>query len=89
MTGMKSIEQKLITTTEALELSEHIKLTETYIATELFSAFEKKYGSASLSRWNLACAVAFIYDAGRVQGIREERVRRKRNNAQNIAVNAS
>lgn len=89
MTGMKSIEQQLITVAEALELSEHIKLSETYIATELFSAFEKKHGSALLSRWNLACAVAFVYDAGRVQGIREERVRRKRNNAQNIAVNAS
>lgn len=50
MTGMKSIEQQLITTAEALELSEHIKLSETYIATELFSAFEKKHGSASLSR---------------------------------------
>lgn len=89
MTGMKSIEQPLITVTEALELSKHIKLTETYIATELFSAFEKKHGSALLSRWNLACAVAFVYDAGRVQGIREERARRKRSNAQNIAVNAS
>lgn len=41
MTGMKSVEQPLITVAEALELSEHIKLPETYIATELFSAFEK------------------------------------------------
>lgn len=89
MTGMKSIEQPLITVAEALELSEHIKLSETCIAMELFDAFEKKHGSASLSHWNLACAVAFVYDAGRVQGIREERVRRKRSNAQNIAVNAS
>ena len=88
MTGMKSIERPLITTAEALELSEHIKLPETYIANELFSAFEKRHGSALLSRWNLACTVAFVYDAGRVQGIREERARRKRNNAQNIAVNA-
>ena len=33
--------------------------------------------------------VAWVDDAGRVQGIREERVRRKRSNAQNIAANAS
>lgn len=89
MTGMKSIEQPLITVAEALELSEHIKLSETCIAMELFDAFEDKHGSAEYSLWNLACSVTFVYDAGRVQGIREERARRKRANAQNIAVNAS
>ncbi|MDY2821029.1 MAG: hypothetical protein SOT37_01480 [Oscillospiraceae bacterium] len=88
MTGMKSIEQPLITVAEALELSEHIKLSETCIAMELFDAFEKKHGSAEYSLWNLACSVTFVYDAGRVQGIREERAKRKRANAQNIAVNA-
>lgn len=35
MTGMKSIEQPLITVAEALELSEHIKLSEMCIAMEL------------------------------------------------------
>lgn len=89
MTGKKSIEQSLITVAEALELSGHIKLSEMYIAMELFDAFEKKHGSAKYSRWNLDCSVTFVYNAGRVQGIREERARRKRANAQNIAVNAS
>ena len=89
MTGMKSIEQPLITVAEALELSEHIKLSEMCIAMELFDALEKKHGSSKYSLWNSACSVAFVYDAGRVQGIREERARRKRANAQNIAVNAS
>lgn len=49
MTGMKSIEQPLITVAEALELSEHIKLSEMCIAMELFDAFEKKHGSAKYS----------------------------------------
>lgn len=77
MTGKKSIEHQLITIAEALMLSEHIKISETRIALELFEAYTKEHGSTLPYSWELACALTFIYDTGRIQGMREIRAKRK------------
>lgn len=87
MTGKEPV-NPLITPAEAFELSKHINVSETQLAIELFDFFRAHRITSREPYWDLACALAFIYDTGRVQGIREERAKRKRANAQNIAVNA-
>ena len=88
MTGKEPI-KPLITPAEAFKLSEHIKISETMIALELFDFYRLHRATSHEPYWDLAYVLSFVYDTGRVQGIREERTRRKRANAQNIAVNAS
>lgn len=75
MTGKESI-KPLITPAEAFELSEHIKLSEMMIAIELYDFYRLHRATSHESYWDLACVLSFVYDTGRVQGIREERTRR-------------
>lgn len=69
---------ELITPHEAAELSDKYGTTDDiYRADDIYKAFIELKGSESDNRWKFLYAIAAIYTAGRIQGIREERSRRK------------
>lgn len=76
MTGKAPIQQ-LITPAEAMELFEYAGVCEMYIAKDLHDFYRAKRGKDSDSLWDMISLLSFIYDTGRVQGIREERAKRK------------
>lgn len=69
---------ELITPQEAAALSDKFGTTDDiYRADDIYKEFMKLKDSESDNRWKFLCAIAAIYTAGRIQGIREERSRRK------------
>ena len=69
---------ELITPQEAAALSDKFGTTDDiYRADDIYKEFMKLKGSESDNRLKILCAIAAIYTAGRIQGIREER-RKKR-----------
>lgn len=68
----------LITPKEALSLFGFSTIGSIYRAEDLRKAYEANQEEhIQGNRWDTMCLLAFIYDTGRIQGIREERVRRK------------
>ena len=68
----------LITPEEALSLLRFSTISSIYRAKDLRKAYEvNQEKHTEGSRWDTMCLLAFIYDVGRIQGIREERERRK------------
>ena len=67
--------RELITPTEALALSEFNTAADLYRAHDIVTAWGKRHKNDST--FDYMCMCAMIYTAGRVQGIREERAKRK------------
>lgn len=74
----KELPPKLITEQEAVELNRFSTTEEIYRAQALYQAFRIACPIQSNDRqWEFMKMIAFIYGAGRLQGIREERAKRK------------
>lgn len=79
---MKQFEP-LITPEEIVQMSEHSsRFCPTGHFAVTLEAFCKEYAAAKWGeddpRWNKFCVLHDIFEAGRIQGIREERTRRKK-----------
>lgn len=77
MTVKASI-QRLIAPAEAMELFSYAGIQEMHIAKDLYDFYRAQKGRHSDSLWDMMRLLSFIYDTGRVQGIREERAKRKK-----------
>ena len=76
MTG-KTLPAQMITPEEALDLFKHSTIEEIYRAQDLFDAYkESDLYKDSDARWKFFNLLSFIYGAGRIQGIREERAKK-------------
>lgn len=67
----------MIAPDEAIALFEHARLTEMYRAKDLYDAYVESRKQSSDTLFELMSLLSFIYDTGRVQGIREERAKKK------------
>lgn len=76
MTGKAPIQQ-LIAPAEAMELFKYAGIREMYIAKDLYDFYRAQRGRDSDSLWDMMSLLSFIYGTGRVQGMREERAKRK------------
>lgn len=76
MTGKAPIQQ-LIAPAEAMELFKYAGIREMYIAKDLYDFYRAQRGRDSDSLLDVLSLLSFIYDTGRVQGMREERAKRK------------
>ena len=67
---------------EAITLFKYARCEEMYRAKDLFDEFKKAKGLRDAAMWELLdlweviSLLSFVYDTGRVQGIREERAKR-------------
>lgn len=68
---------KRVTPGEALEIFKNSTLEELYIAMDLYQAFKQSREWDNDHLWDLLSLVSFAYMTGRVQGIREERAKKK------------
>ena len=78
------VTEPLFTIEEIMQLTEHTTLTKTYIAKDIYTEYERKYEREYKDTRNsydhygmFLLAIGTIFDAGRIQGIREERARKK------------
>ena len=69
----KKMPEKMISTDEALKLFAYANTEEMHRAMDLYRAYRKTKGTDPDVLWDLMSLLSFIYDTGRVQGIREER----------------
>lgn len=76
MTGKVPIQQ-LITPAEAMELFRYAGIQEMHIAKDLHDFYRTQKWRYSDSLWDMMSLLSFVYDTGRVQGMREERAKRK------------
>lgn len=76
MTGKAPIQQ-LIAPAEAIELFKYAGIREMYIVKDLHDVYRAQKGRDSDSLWDMMSLLSFVYDTGRVQGMREERAKRK------------
>lgn len=76
MTGKAPIQQ-LIAPAEAIELFKYAGIREMYIAKDLHDTYRTQRGRDNDSLWDMLSLLTFVYDTGRVQGMREERAKRK------------
>lgn len=76
MTG-KTLPAQMITPEEALDLFKHSTVEEIYRAKDLCDAYKEAnpYKDADF-QWKFFNLLSFIYSAGRIQGIREERAKK-------------
>ena len=81
---VKVIPPVMIEPKEAVSLSKYMTTGEMERAKSLFEAFQESEGLLDtdlwkcLDLWDVMSLLAFVYDTGRVQGIREERARKPR-----------
>lgn len=68
---------KLCTPEEILALSGYSTVDSIYRAKEIYDNTIESFRGEADRRWVFLTALANIYDAGRTQGIREERLKRK------------
>lgn len=74
---IKKRQTEMITPLEAAELSsKYGTMDDINRADDIYKAYLKCKGNENISRWHFLRAIAAIYTAGRIQGIREERARR-------------
>lgn len=76
MTG-KTLPAQNITPAEALELFKYAHTEEMHRSKALYDAYREARGTDAERLWDLMSVLSFVYDTGRVQGIREERAKRK------------
>ena len=67
----------LIAPAEAMELFRYAGIQEVHIAKDLHDFYRAQKGRHSDSLWDMMSLLSFVYDTGRVQGMREERAKRK------------
>lgn len=67
----------MITPDEAIVLFKHARVTEMYRAKDLYDAYIGSRKQSGNAFWEFMSLLSFIYDTGRVQGIREERAKKK------------
>ena len=75
MNGKYTITER-ITPQEAVKLFEYSKVGEIHIATRLYDAYTQSHYPKEDLLCGFLTLLSFIYDTGRVQGIREERAKR-------------
>ena len=73
----KTTPPELITAEEAIALFEFATVSEMYTVKELAEVYRAYKGIASERLWDTLGLLSFIYDTGRIQGIREEQAKRK------------
>lgn len=73
----KYIAPEMITPEEAVSLFRHASASEMYRVKALYDTYRQHGGMNDGTPWGTMSLLTFIYDTGRVQGIREERARRK------------
>lgn len=66
-----------ITLEEAIKLYNSVDITDIHRANELYNHFYKEEKNQYGSNWAFSSAIATVYAIGRIQGIRDERNRRK------------
>ena len=82
MNGTRRLPPVMIEPQEAIALFEHAKTEEMQRAKELYETYrdakEMRYKPLwdTLDLWDIVSLLSFVYDTGRVQGIREERAKR-------------
>ena len=69
--------QQFIEPAEAISLFRYAGCQEMYIAKDLHVIYREQRGKDSDSLWDMMSLLSFVYDTGRVQGMREERAKRK------------
>lgn len=80
----KAIPPVMIEPNEAVQLSKYMTTGEMDRAKDLFEVYQASEGLRDadlwkcLDLWDIMSLLAFVYDTGRVQGIREERARKPR-----------
>lgn len=67
---------ELITPDEAIKLFDYAGIQEIYIARNLYVCYREHKGRDDDRLMDMLSLLAFIYDSGRVQGIREERLKK-------------
>ena len=67
--------QELITPEEAIALFEYGTIAEMYTVKALFDIYRQRHGVDADRLWDTMRVLAFVYDTGRIQGIREERAK--------------
>lgn len=65
-----------ITPEEAIALFQYAKIEEMYRAKSLYDTYRQHKKTDTDSLWDIMSLLSFVYDTGRVQGIREERAKR-------------
>lgn len=73
----KSPIQQLIKPDEAIQLFRYACASEMLIAKSLYFFYRDQKKDNGDIVWDFISALSFIYDTGRVQGIREERAKKK------------
>lgn len=68
---------ELITPEEAIGLFKYATISEMYTAKVLYDIYRQHKGISSDPLWDAMSLLSFAYDTGRIQGIREERAKRK------------
>lgn len=82
MNGTRRLPPVMIEPQEAIALFAHAKIEEMQRAKELYETYrdakEMRYKPLwdTLDLWDIMSLLSFVYDTGRVQGIREERAKR-------------
>ena len=80
MTG-KTLPQMRINPEEAINLFKFASTEEMYRVKDLFEMYKKEKGLRNavlwdlLDTWDVMSLLSFVYDTGRVQGMREERAK--------------
>lgn len=73
----KQEQQRMITGEEAIALFDYSTLGEVYTARELYDTYRQNKETANDVTWDFFMLLSFVYCTGRVQGIREERCKKK------------
>lgn len=77
MVGKQTIKER-VTPVEALGIFKNCTSEEMYIAMNLYQTYRQTMGTEKEDRlWDLLSLIALGYVTGRVQGIREERAKKK------------
>lgn len=75
MTGKNPIRQ-FIEPDEAMKLFHYACIEEMHIVKDLHDTYRTQRGRGNDSLWDMLSLLTFVYDTGRVQGIREERAKK-------------
>ena len=71
----KSEHIPLVSVDKALKLKHYMTIGEMYTVKELSDAYRKRFGYDREPLWDTLSLLSFVYEIGRIQGMRE--VRRK------------
>lgn len=69
--------KELISPEDAVALFQYATMEDVQIVKTLYDVYREHEGTDKNRLWDLISLMTFAYDTGRVQGIREERAKRK------------